>query len=130
MKACRECQHQVSEQAPICPHCGAPGPTVQDWNGWGYEYKSKTTILGLPLLHVSFKFSERLRPVPAIGVISIGQFGAGIINISQFGIGVFSLAQFTVGAFVVAQFGIAYSLIAQFGLYVNQGYGQLVKSLF
>ncbi len=130
MKACRECKHEVSEQAPICPHCGAPRPAIDNWNGWGFEYKSKTEILGLPLLHISFKFSPRFMPVPAKGIIAIGQFGAGIINISQFGIGVFSLSQFTISVFAIAQFGIAYSLIAQIGLYIHQGYGQIVKSLF
>jgi len=130
MKVCRECKHQVSEQAPICPNCGAPRPALEKWDGWGYEFKSQTEIMGLPLLHISFKYSSRFRPVPAIGIISIGQFGAGIFNISQFGIGVFSLGQFTIGGFVIAQFGIAYSLIAQFGLYINEGYGQMVKSLF
>lgn len=130
MKACRECKHEVSEQAPICPHCGAPRPAIKDWNGWGYEYKSKTEIMGLPLLHISFKFSPRFMPIPAKGIIAIGQFGAGIINISQFGIGVFSLSQFTISVFAIAQFGIAYSLIAQIGLYIHQGYGQIVKSLF
>ena len=130
MKACRECKHEVSEQAPICPHCGAPRPAIANWNGWGYEYKSKTEIMGLPLLHISFKFSSRFMPVPAKGIIAIGQFGAGIINISQFGIGVFSLSQFTISVFAIAQFGIAYSLIAQIGLYIHQGYGQIVKSLF
>lgn len=130
MNICRECNHNVSEQAPICPNCGAPRPADQNWNGWGYEYKSKAEVLGLPLLHISFKFSPKLRPIPAVGIISIGQFGAGIINISQFGIGVFSLSQFTIAGYAIAQFGIAYSLIAQFGFYINEGYGQLVKSLF
>ena len=129
MKACRECQHQVSEQAYMCPNCGAPRPALEKWDGWGYEYKSKTTLFGLPLLHISFKYRTRFMPVPACGIIAIGQFGAGIVNISQFGIGVVSLAQFTVGMFAVAQFGIAYSLIAQLGIYVDKGYGQVVKSL-
>lgn len=129
MKPCRECKHQVSEQAPLCPNCGAPRPAIQDWSGWGFEYKSKAEILGLPLVHVSFKFSPNFMPVPAKGIIAIGQFGLGVVNISQFGVGVFSLSQFTISAFAVAQFGIAYSLVAQFGLYVSEGYGQVVKSL-
>ena len=52
MKPCRECQHQVSEQAFACPQCGAPYPSREVWDGWGYEYKSKITIAGLPLIHV------------------------------------------------------------------------------
>ena len=129
MKACRDCGHQVSEQAYMCPNCGAPFPAQEKWDGWGFEYKSKTRLFGLPLLHICFKYRSRFIPVPARGIIAIGQFGAGIVNISQFGIGVFSLAQFTLGIFAVAQFGIAYSLIAQLGIYVGQGYGQMVKSL-
>lgn len=130
MKPCRECQHPVSEQAPICPHCGAPRPAREKWDGWGFEYKSKARLFGLPLLHVSFKFRPNFMPVPAVGIIAIGQFGAGIVNISQFGIGVFSLAQFTVAGFAVAQIGVAHTLIAQIGLYIGQGYGQLVRPLF
>lgn len=130
MKSCRECKHQVSEHAPICPNCGAPRPAKEQWDGWGYEYKTNASLFGLPLLHISFKYSPKFVPVPAKGIIAIGQFGAGIVNISQFGIGVFSLAQFTIAGFAVAQVGLAYSLIAQVGLYVHEGYGQVVKSVF
>jgi len=129
MKQCRECGHTVSERAPICPNCGAPGPAREKLDGWGYEYKSSIKLLGLPLLHISFKFTPELVPVPAKGIIAIGQFGIGVVNISQFGIGLFSLAQFTVAGFAVAQVGVAYSLIAQVGLYVHKGYGQAVKSI-
>ena len=129
MKPCRECKHQVSENAPLCPNCGAPRPAKQQWTGWGYEYKSEAELYGLPLLHISFKFGSNFMPVPAVGIIAIGQFGAGVITISQFGIGIFSLAQFTLSGFAIAQFGIAYSLIAQIGLYVHSGYGQIVKSI-
>ena len=129
MNQCRECQHTVSEQAMVCPGCGAPYPTRENWDGWGYEYKSKTTLLGLPLLHISFKYRPNRVPVVAKGVISIGQFGAGIINISQFGIGVISISQFTIAGYALAQFAVAYSCIAQIGLYVDQGYGQIVRRI-
>jgi len=130
MKACRECRHEISEQAFSCPHCGAPYPAKEKWDGWGYEYKSEATLFGLPLVHISFKFRPNRRPVPAKGIISIGQFGMGIINFSQFGIGLISISQFTIAGFALAQFGIAYSLIAQMGLYFDKGYGQLVRNLF
>jgi len=129
MTPCRECKHKVSEQAPICPNCGAPSPAKPNWNGYGFEYKSKTELFGWPLLHISFKYSSRFRPVPAKGIIAIGQFGIGVINISQFGIGLFSLAQFTIAGFAVAQFAIAHTLIAQLGIYIEKGYGQVVISL-
>ena len=129
MKTCRECGHQVSELAFACPQCGAPYPARERWDGWGYEYKSRTEILGLPLLHIAFKYRPNRRPVVAKGVIAIGQFGVGVFNVSQFGIGLFSLGQFTLAGFAIAQFGVAWSLIAQIGLYVDRGFGQLVYRL-
>ena len=129
MKQCRECSHKVSSQAFSCPNCGAPYPAKEKWNGWGYEYKTKTKILGLPLVHISFKYRPNKLPVAAKGIISIGQFGAGIINISQFGIGFISISQFTIGFYAIAQFAIAYSCITQIGLYIGKGYGQFVYNI-
>ncbi len=129
MKECRECHHTVSEQAFSCPNCGAPYPAKENWDEWGFEYKSEATLFGLPLVHISFKYRPNRVPVPAKGVISIGQFGMGIINISQFGVGLISVSQFTVAGFALAQFGIAYSLIAQIGLYFDKGYGQIVRNI-
>ncbi len=129
MKQCRECRHDVSEQALACPHCGAPYPAREKWDGWGFEYKSKAMMFGLPLVHISFRYRSNRTPVVAKGIIAIGQFGLGIINISQFGIGLFSISQFTIAGYALAQFAVAYSLIAQFGLYLYRGHGQLVWSL-
>ncbi|OGP68625.1 MAG: hypothetical protein A2W27_00850 [Deltaproteobacteria bacterium RBG_16_44_11] len=129
MKNCRECKHEISENAMSCPNCGAPFPAKEKWDGWGFEYKSKATIAGLPLLHISFKYRPNRVPVPAKGVIAIGQFACGIFTISQFGIGVVSISQFTVAGYALAQFAFAYSLIAQVGIYIHEGRGQLVKSL-
>jgi hypothetical protein len=129
MKPCRECQHEISEQATACPQCGAPFPAREKWDGYGFEYKSQTTVLGLPLVHISFKYRPNRVPVPARGVIAIGQFAFGIVTISQFGIGLISISQFTIALYALAQLAVAYSLIAQIGLYIHQGHGQLVRSL-
>jgi zinc ribbon protein len=129
MKPCRECGQNLSEQAIACPNCGAPYPTKEKWDGFGFEYKSEATLLGLPILHVSFKYHPNRRPVPAKGVIAIGQFACGAVTIAQFGVGVFSVSQFTIAGFALAQFAIAYSLIAQLGIFLRQGRGQLVWSL-
>lgn len=129
MRPCRECQREVSEQATTCPHCGAPFPAKEKWDGWGFEYKSESTFLGFPLLHISFKFRPNRIPVPAKGVIAIGQFACGIFTVSQFGAGIVSISQFTIAAYALAQFAFAYSLIAQFGIYIHEGHGQLVKCL-
>ena len=95
MKKCRECNHEVSEQAMTCPHCGAPRPAKPDWDGWGFEYKSKIKLMDIPLLHISFKYRPNRFPVPARGIIAIGQFAFGFFTLSQFGIGVISVSQIT-----------------------------------
>jgi len=128
IKKCRQCHKDASDQDLFCSNCGAQNPTKNKLAGWGYEYKSKKIIMGLPLLHISFKYKPNGMPVPAKGIIAIGQFGIGIINISQFGIGIFSLGQFTIAYYALAQFGAAYSLVAQIGVYINQGYGSNVLS--
>ena len=129
MKPCRECQHEVSEQAIACPKCGAPFPAKEKWDGWGFEYKTAATFLGVPWLHISFKYRPSKRPVPARGIIAIGQFAFGVFTLSQFGIGVVSVSQFTIAGYALAQFALAYSLIAQMGIYIHEGRGQIVKSL-
>ena len=129
MKPCRDCQREISEQAMACPHCGAPFPAREKWDGWGFEYKTKTELFGLPLLHVSFKYRPNRMPVPARGVFAVGQFACGVFVLSQFGLGVVSVSQFTVAGFALAQFAAAYALIAQLGIYLRAGRGQLVRSL-
>ena len=129
MKPCRECRHEVSEQALACPQCGAPYPAREKWDGWGFEYKTQTKLFGLPLVHVSFKYRPNRMPVPARGVVAISQFACSIFTLSQFGVGVVSVSQFTVAGFALAQFAAAYSLIAQIGVYVREGHGQIVKSV-
>ena len=86
-------------------------------------------MFGLPILHISFKYRPNRVPVPAKGIIAIGQFAFGIVTISQFGIGLFSLSQFTLAGWALTQFGVAYSLVAQFGLYVHEGRGQFVEKI-
>ena len=129
MKPCRDCGREISEQAMACPQCGAPFPAREKWDGWGFEYKTKSNLFGLPLLHVSFKYRPNRMPVPARGVFAVGQFACGIFVLSQFGVGVVSVSQFTVAGFALAQFAAAYALIAQMGIYLHAGQGQLVRGL-
>jgi hypothetical protein len=126
MTSCRECKQQISDQAFHCPHCGAPYPARPKWDGWGFEYRSTTNILGWPLLHISFKYRPNRVPVPARGILAIGQFGIGVFTLAQFGVGVFGIGQFMAGGFILAQFALALRLVAQIGLYLQTGKGQLI----
>ena len=148
---CPECMAQVSEKAATCPQCGhplRPPPRALFWKGppwWGYEWKSKTVIYGLALVHVAIgRNKETGKLLVAKGIIAIGQFAIGLITIAQFGIGfLFGFGQFVGGALAVGQFalGISYGLgqfatgavaIGQlaFGQYVlaQFGYGKYVWS--
>lgn len=129
MKPCRECRREISEQAAACPQCGAPYPAKDQWDGWGFEFKSPTQIAGWPLLHVSFKYRSNRMPVPAKGIFAVGQFACGLVTLSQFGVGLVSVSQFTIAGFALAQFGVAYTLVAQFGIYLKEGRGQFVRSI-
>jgi hypothetical protein len=105
LEACRECGRQVSTDAFSCPHCGAPRPTVREWRGTGFEWTSKTKILGIPLVHVAFGRGKTGRLRVAKGVVAIGQFAVGLVTVAQFGVGIlFGFGQFVLGIAVVAQF--------------------------
>jgi len=129
MTKCVECQLEIKETDANCPNCGTPNKPTPVTKNWGFEYKSNIFIMGLPLIHISFGFKPTGRPIPAKGIIAIGQFAIGIISFSQFGIGVLSLSQFTIAGYAVAQFAFAYDLVAQVGVYINSGKGQVIWNL-
>ncbi|MDW3646541.1 MAG: hypothetical protein R8P61_05755 [Bacteroidia bacterium] len=98
----------------------------------GYEYKSNAHLWGIPLLHISFKYEGRKKPVPAKGIIAIGQYAVGVVNIGQFGVGLFSIAQFSLSMFSVGQFAIATYAISQFAI-AREGiaqFGLFLSSFF
>lgn len=62
----------------------------------GYEYTSKTTIAGIPL--VSIKFSRRLgKKCVAKGIIAIGNIAVGVISLGVISVGILSLGCFAFG---------------------------------
>ena len=56
---CPECGARISEKAAACPKCGHPMKPMADLTFMtrrfmrGYEWKSKTEILGWPLIHIA-----------------------------------------------------------------------------
>ncbi|TWT88434.1 hypothetical protein Mal64_19150 [Pseudobythopirellula maris] len=125
---CRDCGNGVSPSATTCPQCGAPRPSDPDWDGYGFEYKSPQVFLGLPLVHISFKYRENRMPVFAKGWLAVGQFSCGFFNLSQFGVGPFAVSQFALAGMAISQICVAVEAICQIGL-VWQGTGQLLFEL-
>lgn len=105
---CRECRREISDQASVCPHCGAPSPTHTEWKGTGFEWKSSRTFYGYPLVHIAFGRDARGRRRVARGIVAIGQFAVGLITVAQFGVGIlFGFGQFICGLTAVSQFAVA-----------------------
>lgn len=119
-------------------------PSFDLWR-FGYEWKTKATVFGLPLVHIAIGRDQKTgKLLVAKGIIAIGQFTIGIISFGQFSVGalvgfgqfsagIFSVAQFAVGVlFGLGQFALGLTAIGQFavGKYVlaQFGYGKYVWS--
>lgn len=113
--ACRECNRNISSEAPQCPYCGAPKPIKKKRVARGFEWRSKRQYYTIPLIHIAFGRDINGTLLVAKAWIAIGQFAIGAITIAQFGIGLlFGLGQFMVGSIVIAQFaGALYCGIGQ-----------------
>jgi hypothetical protein len=72
----------------------------------GFEWKTRTRILGLPLICIAFGADKRGRPRVARGFIALGQFAVGIVVIAQFGLGFISLGQVAVGVAAGGQLAV------------------------
>src|SRR5262245_33088423 len=128
---CRSCRREISREAHMCPHCGAPFPARKLAPASGYEWKSKATLFGWPLVHVAFGRDKNGKLRVAKGVIAIGQFGVGAITIAQFGVGlIFGLGQFTIAPLAVGQFAAGLFAAGQFGLGLLAGAGQFATGLW
>lgn len=146
---CRECKKEISTEARQCPHCGAPFPARTKFGGRGFEWRSKQTFYGYPLIHIAFGRDAQNKMRVAKGVIAIGQFGIGLVTFAQFGIGIlfgfgqfilgltgiaqfavtglFGLGQFATGYVAIGQFAFGYYALAQVG-YAKYLWSQAVKN--
>jgi hypothetical protein len=98
---CHEC---IATETPriVCRACAARGNMLPyGWSGWygyGYEYKSSTTIGGWPLIHVCAGIDPvTMRPRIARGVVAIGNVAVGVLAIGGLACGVFSLGGASIG---------------------------------
>lgn len=82
----------------------------------GYEWRTQSSLCGLPLIHVAWGRGKEGRKLVAKGVIGIGQYALGIISISQFGLGVICISQFGIGVLAIAQFSISLASVSQFAV--------------
>lgn len=91
-----------------------------------FEYKSKTTVKGLPLVHINLGVGI----YKAKGIIAIGNIAQGIFSLGAISIGIFSLGGLSIGLLAfgglalgaIALGGFALALIIALGGFAMAGY--------
>lgn len=102
----------------------APSPqqaVIQNYyTGWSYEFRSRRTLLGLPLVHINLRDRGlcRAKGIIAIGnvatgFLAIGGFSAGLLSIGGLGVGLLTLGGLSVG--IAAAAGLAAGLLLALG---------------
>jgi hypothetical protein len=127
---CRTCGWLVSWDARSCPHCGAPNPVIAAYikRAYGYEWKSKATVFGYPLVHIAFGRAKNGKVRVAKGVIAIGQFGIGAITIAQVGVGyVAGIGQAVIAPLALGQLAIGMAAIGQIAIGALLGVGVIAS---
>lgn len=96
---------------------------MESRRGYHYEYKSKQTLFGNPILHINIgRGSYRAKGVIAIGNIAIGLISMGLFSIGLFSFGVFAIgliAFASMSAGILAIGGIAVGGIALGGMAIG-----------
>ena len=90
-----------------------------------YEYKSETTIFGIPLIHINTggnhgnKVAKGIIAVGdiAFGVFAVGGIGVGVVAVGALGIGVIAIGGIALGGLAVG--GIAIGVFALGGIAVG-----------
>lgn len=91
---------------------------------WHYEYKSKRTLFGVPLIHVNVGHGiYRAKGILAVGniakgIISVGAISTGILSLGSLSMGVLSLGAVSFGA-LFSIGGISVGTIALGGLAIG-----------
>ena len=108
-------------EASAAPEAPVQQTVIQNYyQGLHYEYRSKRTLWGLPLVHIHLQDRGlcRARGIIAIGnvatgLVAIGGFSAGLVSVGAFSAGLLALGALAVGA--AAAGGLAVGLLAALG---------------
>lgn len=109
---------------------------VKDYIGYqkGFEYKSRVTVAGIPLIHIKFgRYTGRIRMKDAAkGIIAVGNIAIGVVSAGFFSIGIFSIGMLSLGLLVslgivsigllamgVAAIGIVAGGVTSLGIYAT-----------
>ncbi len=81
---------------------------------FNYEYKSKRTFCGMPLVHINFGIGKTAKGIVAIGFKSVGVVSIGLLSIGLLSFGLLALGFLGFGMSGVGIFGIGTVAIGLF----------------
>ena len=117
---CNHCGYRLTGlvESSKCPECGRPLVEVLARRGsqqaqGGRRYRSRTTIFGLPLVHVALGPGEGKLRGQARGIIAIGDVATGVLAIGGFARGVIAFGGLALG--LVGFGGLGVGLVAALG---------------
>ena len=107
----------ITGQEPLPPEGGPVTQTVINnyYNEWHYEYKSRRTLFGLPLVHIHLgRGLQRAKGIIAIGnvatgVVALGAIAVGAVSLGGVSLGLLALGGLAAGGLLAAG-GFALSL--------------------
>ena len=109
---CPECGKPISDRALACPHCGLGFAGRR-----ALEYRSQTTLFGLPLVHIVM--GPVINPQTghlryAKGIIAVGPIAVGVVAVGGVAVGGLALGGVAIGL-LAAVGGLALGLVLALG---------------
>jgi hypothetical protein len=101
------------DNLPRMRQAGAATTASGDWAGWPlyvYEYKSQTTLFGLPLIHICFGPAWLVAFRPARGIIAVGNIAIGFAAFGGVAMGLAAFGGISLGLVCVGGMALALGL--------------------